>query len=69
LPVALKISSLMSAEFEAVIYRVFIEGQLLKLRDDGGNNFKKLNRAIDLYLPERELKSGNRGCYINLSSG
>jgi hypothetical protein len=65
LPIALKIASLMSPEFEAVIYRVFIEGQLLKLRDDGGNNFKKLNRAIDLYLPKREEKNGNRGCYIN----
>ena len=65
LPIALKIASLMSPEFEAVIYRVFIEGQLLKLRDDGGNNFKKLNKAIDLYLPKREEKNGNRGCYIN----
>lgn len=64
LPIALKIASLMSPEFEAVIYRVFIEGQLLKLRDDGGDNFKKLNRAIDLYLPDREEKNGNMGCYI-----
>jgi len=67
LPIALKIASLMSPEFEAVIYRVFIEGQLLKLRDDGGNNFKKLNRAIDLYLPDREEKKGNKGCYITVA--
>ena len=65
LPIALKIASLMSPEFEAVIYRVFIEGQLLKLRDDGGNNFKKLNQSIDLYLPKRDGKNGNKGCYIN----
>jgi hypothetical protein len=67
LPIALKIASLMSPEFEAVIYRVFIEGQLLKLRDDGGNNFKKLNHAIDLYLPNREEKKGNKGCYITVA--
>jgi len=65
LPIALKIASLMSPEFEAVIYRVFIEGQLFKLRDDGGDNFKKLNRAIDLYLPKREEKNSNKGCHIN----
>ena len=55
----------MSPEFEAVIYRVFIEGQLLKLRDDGGNNFKKLNQAIDQYLPNSEEKESNKGCYIH----
>ncbi len=65
LPVALKIASIMHTPFEATLYRIFIEGHLLKLRDDGGNNFKRLNKAIDDYLPEREDKSSNRGCYIH----
>jgi len=64
LPVALKIASIMHTPFEAILYRIFIEGHLLKLRDDGGNNFKRLNQAIDHYLPNREDKSSNRGCYI-----
>ena len=64
LPVALKIASIMHTPFEATLYRIFIEGHLLTLRDDGGNNFKRLNKAIDDYLPGREGKSGNRGCYI-----
>ena len=65
LPIALKIAAIMHTPFEATLYRIFIEGHLLKLRDDGGNNFKRLNKAIDDYLPEREDKSSNRGCYIH----
>ncbi len=64
LPIALKIASILSATFEAELYRVFIEGQLLRLRDDGGNSFKRLNNAIDLHLGGREGKTSNRGCYI-----
>jgi len=38
---------------------------VLQLDDDGGNNFKRLNRSIDLYLGEREGKTSNIGCYIH----
>ncbi len=64
LPIALKMAGLLDVAFEARLYRIFIEDRLLKLRDDGGNNFKKLNKHIDLYLGGREGKSSNRGCYI-----
>ncbi len=64
LPVALKMAGLLDVSFEARLYRIFIEDRLLKLRDDGGNNFKKLNRSIDLYLGGRDGKTNNRGCYI-----
>jgi hypothetical protein len=43
----------------------FINSKLLQLRDDGGNNFKRLNRYIDLYLGGREEKTSNMGCYIH----
>ncbi len=64
LPISLKMASLLSSDFEAELYRIFINDSLLQLRDDGGNNFKHLNRSIDLYLGGRENKKGNRGCYI-----
>jgi hypothetical protein len=64
LPIALKMASLLSTDFEAELYRIFINDSLLQLRDDGGNNFKRLNRSIDLYLGGREDKKSNRGCYI-----
>jgi hypothetical protein len=57
-------AGLLDIAFEARLYRIFIEDRLLKLRDDGGNNFKKLNRSIDLYLSGREGKTSNQECYI-----
>ena len=35
------------------------------MRDKGGDNFKRLNAAIDKYLPGREGKASNKGLYIN----
>ena len=64
LPIALKMASLLSSDFEAELYRIFINDSLLQLRDDGGNNFKRLNKNIDLYLGGRKDKTSNRGCYI-----
>ena len=63
LPVAIKIAALMDSDFEAEVYRVFIEEKILHYRDESGEEFKALNLIIDSYLPGREEKD-NRGVYI-----
>ena len=63
LPVAIKIAALMDSDFEAEVYRVFIEEKILHYRDESGEEFKALNLIIDSYLPGREDKD-NRGVYI-----
>jgi len=63
LPVAIKIAALMDSDFEAEVYRVFIEEKILHYRDESGEEFKALNLIIDSYLPGREGKD-NRGVYI-----
>lgn len=68
LPIALKMASILSSDFEAELYRIFINDSLLQLRDDGGNNFKRLNRCIDLYLGGRDDKTSNMGCYIQAAT-
>jgi len=49
--ILLKIASILDKDLEVEIYRVFIEENLLTLRDIGGDNFNILNDAIDK-LPE-----------------
>ena len=56
----------LSMRFHYQVIDTFITGKLLQLRDDGGNEFKMLNLAIDRYLPGREGKD-NKGCYINIA--
>jgi len=68
LPIALKMASILSSDFEAELYRIFINDSLLQLRDDGGNNFKRLNRCIDLHLGGRKDKTSNLGCYIQAAT-
>ena len=65
----LKLATILDKDLEAQIYMIFIEKKILEHRDAGGENFKRLNRAIDT-LPDRskELKpKGNKGCYINVA--
>ena len=54
--ILLKIASMLDKDLEVAIYDVFIKSQILQHRDNGGDNFKKLNIAIDKYIPS---KSGN----------
>ena len=54
-------------DFKVQVYKTFIEGKLLQRRDEGGENFKAVNIAIDAYLPGREDKD-NKFLYINLSN-
>ena len=56
----------LSTRFHYQVIDTFIVGKLLQLRDDGGDEFKLLNTAIDRYLPGRDGKD-NRGCYINIA--
>lgn len=64
LPVAIKIASIMDANFEAEVYRVFIEEKVLRYRDESGEEFKALNIIIDTYLNNTD----NRGIYIAVAT-
>lgn len=64
--VALLAAESMSPRFHAHVHRVFIEGKLLEFRERGGTEFKNLNAAIDLYLPDR-IGKDNKGVYINIA--
>lgn len=57
----------LSTRFHYQVIDTFITGKLLQLRDDGGDEFGVLNRAIDRCLPGRECKASNKGCYINIA--
>ena len=57
----------LSTRFHYQVIDTFITGKLLQLRDDGGDEFGVLNQAIDRYLPGREGKASNQGCYINIA--
>ena len=67
LPVAIKIAALMDSDFEAEVYRVFIEEKILHYRDESGEEFKALNLVIDSFLPGRDGKD-NRGVYITVAT-
>ena len=61
---AVYVAEQLSPEFHAKVIKTFIEGKLLEFREQGGTEFKNLNAAIDLYLPDR-IGKDNKGCYIN----
>ena len=67
LPVAIKIAALMDSDFEAEVYRVFIEEKILHYRDESGEEFKALNLIIDAHLPGRNGRD-NRGVYITVAT-
>lgn len=67
LPVAIKVAALMDSDFEAEVYRVFIEEKILHYRDESGEEFKALNLVIDSFLPGRDGKD-NRGVYIAVAT-
>ena len=54
-------------DFKVQVYKTFIEGKLLQRRDEGGENFKAVNIAIDAYLPGREDKD-NKFLFIHLAN-
>ena len=54
-------------DFKVQVYKTFIEGRLLQRRDEGGENFKAINIAIDAFLPGRDGKD-NKWLFINLAN-
>jgi hypothetical protein len=62
--VALYIAEIASPAFHAAMHKEFVDGRLLQFREQGGTEFRKLNAAIDKFLPGRDGKD-NKGCYIN----
>jgi len=63
--ILLKIASMLDKDLEVEIYRVFIEENILSLRDLGGDNYIELNNAIDTF-PNIKGKN-NRGFYIQIA--
>ena len=54
-------------DFKVQVYKTFVEGKLLQRRDEGGENFKAINIAIDAFLPGRDGKD-NKWLFINLAN-
>ena len=63
--IAVLLAEKISPAFHARIHHIFIEGQLLQNRLYGGEEFKRVNKAIDDYLPSPS--GDNTGRYINIS--
>jgi len=69
LELMIDVAMMMNEAFKVELIDIFIEGKILEHRDNGGEAFKKLNKAIDT-LPDRQphLKpKGNKGVYINVA--
>lgn len=65
--IAVLLAEQMSPMFHALVHKVFIEGKILEFREHGGTEFKNLNAAIDLYLPDRQNQD-NTGIYIQTAT-
>ncbi len=63
--VMLDLAQWLDVDLRYEIYRVFIEEKLLMVRDDGGEEFKRLNKLLDT-LPDRANKD-NKGVYIQVA--
>ncbi|MCK5718882.1 MAG: KilA-N domain-containing protein [Thiomargarita sp.] len=63
--ILLKIASMLDKDLKVEIYRVFIEENLLSLRNLGGDCYIELNMAINT-LSDRKNKN-NQGIYIQIA--
>ena len=61
--IAVYVAEQMSPWFHAKVIDTFLEGKLLEYRELGGTEFKNLNAAIDLYLPDLNGKD-SRTAYV-----
>jgi len=61
----MSIAEKISPAFHARVHHIFIEGQILQNRLYGGEEFKRVNKAIDDFLPSPS--GSNTGRYINIS--
>ena len=66
LHLAIYVAEQISSHFHVMVIDTFIEGKLLEFRELGGTEFKNLNAAIDLYLPDRQGKD-NKGVYMQIA--
>ena len=67
LHLAIYAAEYLSPEFHYEVVDKFIEGQLFLNRDNSGDQFSILNIVVDNYLPGRELKTSNKGIYIQIA--
>ena len=63
--IAVLLAEKISPAFHARVRHVFIDGQILQNRLHGGEEFKRVNRAIDDFLPSPS--GNNKGRHINLA--
>lgn len=63
--IAVLLAEKISPAFHARVHHIFIEGQLLQNRLYGGEEFKRVNNAIDTYLPSQS--GDNTGRYIQIA--
>jgi hypothetical protein len=62
----LKLSAMLDKELEVQIYDIFINGKILQLRDQGGEEFKRLNILIDT-LEDRRESTNNKFVYMHVA--
>jgi hypothetical protein len=63
--IAVLLAEKISPAFHARVHHIFIEGQILQNRLNGGEEFKRVNRAIDEFLPSPS--GNNQGRHINIA--
>lgn len=64
--IALLLAETISIGVKATIHKAVIEGWFSRHESTGGTEFKNLNAAIELYLPDR-LGKDNKGVFINVA--
>jgi len=63
--IAVLLAEKISPAFHARVHHIFIDGQILQNRLMGGDEFKRVNLAIDEFLPSPSGNNSHR--YINVS--
>jgi hypothetical protein len=63
----IKLATQLDADLEVQIYEIFIRGRYLEIRDEGGEQFKRLNILIDL-LPDRVARAKEKNTTVVLSN-
>lgn len=59
------IAEKMNSDFHVMVIDVFLKQKILELRDDGGNDFKKLNHHVN-NLPDR-VGRNNTGVFVTVA--
>jgi len=67
LDLAIRIAIDLSPDFAKEVIDVFLNQKLAHLRDEGGNEFMKLNDALTLYAESILGKQAHKGHYITIA--